>query len=56
MFIKITAIDNTVFLLRADKINTCIIDDNLVRIQTEQNTFEIEVTPEEIKHFIELFN
>lgn len=56
MFIKITAIDNTVFLLRADKINSCIIDNNLVKIQTDQNTFYIEVTPEEIKKFTELFN
>lgn len=57
MFIKITAIDNTVFLLRADKINSCIIIDNKeLLIETEKKTLNIQVTPEEITKFIELFN
>jgi hypothetical protein len=57
MFIKITAIDNTVFLLRADKINSCIIIDNKeLLIETEKKTLNIQVTPEEITKFVELFN
>lgn len=57
MFIKITAIDNTVFLLRADKINSCIIIDNKeLLIEIEKKTINIQVTPEEITKFIELFN
>lgn len=57
MFIKITAIDNIVFLLRADKINSCIIIDNKeLLIETEKKTLNIQVTPEEITKFVELFN
>lgn len=56
MFIKITAIDDTVFIIKAEEVNSCVIFTNSITIHTKQNVFEIKATPEEIKKFTELFN